>query len=40
MHLAVQGDILDDFAAIGLEGGAEVVDVDATESGHEPVRGA
>ncbi len=40
MHLAVERDVLDDFAAVGLEGGAEVVDVDAAESGHEPVGGA
>ena len=40
MHLAVKRDVLDDLAAIGLEGGAEVVDVDAAENRHEPVRGA
>ena len=32
VHLAVERNVLDDFAAIGLEGGAEVVDVDAAES--------
>ncbi len=37
MHLTVEGDVLDDFAAIGLEGGTKVVDVDAAEDGHEPV---
>jgi hypothetical protein len=37
MHFAVQGDVLDDFAAIGLEGGAEVVNVNSTEDCHEPV---
>ncbi len=37
MHLAVEGDVLDDFATVGLEGGAEVVDVDAAENCHEPV---
>jgi hypothetical protein len=37
VHLAVERDVLDDFAAVGLEGGAEVVDIDSAESGHEPV---
>ena len=37
MHLAVERDVLDDLAAIGLEGGAEVVDVDVAEDRHEPV---
>jgi hypothetical protein len=37
VHLAVKRDVLDDFAAVGLEGGAKVVDVDAAEGGHEPV---
>src|SRR5579863_2616630 len=40
VHLAVERDVLDDFAAIGLEGSAEVVDVDAGEPGHEPVGAA
>ena len=40
MHLAVEGDILDDLAAVGLEGCAEVVDVDTGEGGHELVCGA
>ncbi len=40
MHLAVEGNVLDDLAAVGLEGGAEVVDVDAAEDRHEPVGGA
>ncbi len=40
VHFAVEGDVLDDLAAIGLEGGAEVVDVDAGEDGHELVGGA
>src|ERR1700722_4093464 len=38
MHLAVERNVLDDLAAIGLEGGAEVVDRDAAERGHQPVR--
>jgi len=37
VHLAVEGDVLDDLAAIGLEGGAEVVDIDVAEEGHDPV---
>ena len=37
VHLAVERDVLDDFAAIGLEGGAEVVDVDVAEDRHDPV---
>ena len=37
MHLAVERDVLDHFAAIGFEGGAEVVDVDATENRHQRV---
>ena len=37
VHLAVEGNVLDDLAAVGLEGGAEVVDVDAAEDRHEPV---
>src|SRR5581483_999174 len=37
MEFAVELDFLDDFAAIGLEGGAEVVQLDAGELGHHPV---
>ena len=37
MHLPVKRDILDDFAAVGFEGGAEVVDIDSAEEGHKPV---
>src|SRR4051812_46992168 len=40
VHLAVEGNVLDHFAAIGLERGAEVVDVDAGEFGHQPVGAA
>src|ERR1700727_1291216 len=40
VHLAVERDVLDDLAAVGLEGGAEVVDIDSAESGHEPVGAA
>ena len=40
VHFAVEGDVLDDFAAIGFEGGAEVVDVHAGDGGHELVCGA
>ena len=38
MHLAVQGNVVDDLAAIGLEGRPEVVNVDARELRHQPVR--
>ena len=37
VHLSVERDVLDDLAAIGLEGGAEVVDVDVAEDRHDPV---
>ncbi len=40
MHLAVERNILDHFAAIGLEGGAEVVNVNAGQLGHHPVGAA
>ena len=40
MHLAVEGDVLDDFAAVSLEGGAEVVDRDAGDGSHESIGGA
>ena len=37
VHFAVEGNILDDLAAIGLESGAEVVDGHAGKPRHEPV---
>src|ERR1700735_5246096 len=37
MHLAVERDVLDDFAPIRFEGGSEVVDLDSAEEGHGPV---
>src|ERR1700677_428777 len=37
MHLAIQRDVVDHLTAIGLEGGAEIVNVDAGKLGHEPV---
>ena len=37
VHFTVQADVLDDFAAIDFEGGAEIVDVDSGELGHHPV---
>jgi hypothetical protein len=40
VHLAVKRDVLDDLTAVGLEGGAEVVDIDSAEHGHEPVGAA
>jgi hypothetical protein len=40
VHLAVEGNVLDNFTAIRLEGRAEVVDIDATERRHEHIRGA
>jgi len=39
VHLAVQGNVLDDFTAVRLEGRAEVVDIDAAERRHEQIRG-
>ena len=35
MHLTVKGNVLDDFAAVGFEGGAKVVDVYPAENRHE-----
>ena len=37
VHLSVKRDVLDHFAAIRLEGRAEVVNIDAREPGQEPV---
>ena len=37
MHFTVERDVGDDFALIGFVGGAEVVDVNTGELGHEPV---
>ena len=37
MKLAVELDFLQDFLAIGLEGGAEVVQFDSGKLGHQPV---
>ena len=37
VQFAVERDLLQNLATIGLEGGAEVVDIDATELGHHPV---
>ena len=34
MHLAVERNVLDDLAAISLEGGAEVMNIDAGEACH------
>ena len=38
VHLAVQGNVVDHFAAVGLEGRAEVVNVHARKLRHQPVR--
>src|ERR1035437_1593661 len=40
VHLAVERNVVDDLAAIGFEGGAKVVNVDARQLGHEPVGAA
>src|SRR5205085_12661262 len=37
VQLAIKRNLLDQFAAIGLESRAEIVDVYAAELGHEPV---
>jgi len=37
VEFAVEIDVLEDFGAVGLEGGAEVVEVDAGGFFHEPV---
>ena len=37
MQLTVERHLLKDVAAVGLEGGAEVVDIDAAQFGHQPV---
>jgi len=40
MHLAVQRNVVDDLAPVGLEGCPKVVNVDARELRHEPVGAA
>src|ERR1700757_2466343 len=40
MQFAVEGHLLENLATIRLEGGAEVVDINATELGRHPVRDA
>jgi hypothetical protein len=40
MHLAVERDVVYELAAVGLEGGPEVVDIDAGDAGHDPVGAA
>ena len=37
MEFAIEWNLFEDLAAIGLEGSAEVVDIDAAEFGHHPV---
>ncbi len=37
MHLAIQRNIVDDLAAVGFEGCAEVVNVHTRKLGHQPV---
>src|SRR5580704_251586 len=39
MHLAIERNVLDNLSAVGLEGGAKVVDVHTAKHGHEPVGG-
>ena len=40
MHLAIERYVLDNLAPVGLEGSAEVVNIDTGEDGHEFVGGA
>src|SRR5262249_14580647 len=40
VQLAIQWNLLDDFATIRFECGTEVVDIDAAELGHQPVSAA
>ena len=40
VHFTVEANVLDDFAAIDFEGGAEVVDIDSRELGHHPIGNA
>src|ERR1700688_4064499 len=40
MQFAIERYLLQDLAAISFEGGAEVVNIDAAQFGHEPVRNA
>src|SRR5450631_3872492 len=37
VELSVKRNLPENFAAVGFKGGAEVVDVDAAQLGHEPV---
>src|SRR5437667_12749852 len=37
MQFAVERHLLEDFTPVGLEGGAEVVDIHAAQFGHQPV---
>src|SRR5215472_9983390 len=40
MQFAIERDLLENVAAIGLERGAKIVNVDSAELGHQPVRAA
>ena len=40
VHFTVQANVLDDFAAIDFEGGAEIVDIDSGKLGHHPIGNA
>src|SRR5215475_8017389 len=40
MQFAVERDLIENFAAVGLEGCAKIVNVDSAELGHQPVRAA
>src|SRR5580700_8471223 len=40
VHFTVQRDVFNDFAAINLEGGAEIVDVHTGKFAHHPVSGS
>src|ERR1700693_1353384 len=40
VQLAIERNLVEDLAAVGFEGRAEVVNVDAAQLGHDPVRHA
>src|SRR5271155_4886235 len=40
VHFTIQRNVFNDFAAINLEGGAEIVDVHAGKLAHHPVSGS
>src|ERR1700690_412497 len=40
VQFAVERNLIENFAAISFEGGAEIVNLDAAQLGHQPVRNA